>query len=407
MNSVKPDNSSVSEGRRPRVGILLLLFCLLLLVCAFFLLYYFRLLPKQAAVYALSAESGPSDPPASASPEPLHYDLRAFSSGGDLYVILRDEAGLAANGDRFSFEIVYPDGSSFRYAAEQDGTLYLNGLEPGLYTVRLISPENITASPAPISIPPRAAESPSFPAYDSGWMESDGKTYYINSRGAALTGFRQIDGNLCYFDHYGVKAAKLGIDVSYHNRGINWPAVRANGIDFVILRVGYRGYSTGLLWEDKRFVQYLRGSRAAGLDVGVYFYSSAVNPAEAVQEASFVIGLLDGIKLDYPVYFDTELSEDIPPGRHDYLGKSVRQQVISAFCETIRAAGYTPGVYSNLNFLNNHIPYSTYGPYTTWLASYTRDNRLPSFKRPYDMWQFTAMGRVSGIIGGADMNVIF
>ena len=143
------------------------------------------------------------------------------------------------------------------------------------------------------------------------------------------------------------------------------------------------------------------------MKLGVYFYSSAMNPAEAREEASFVIGLLAGAKLDYPVYFDTELSEDIPPGRHDYLGKALRTQVIPAFCETIRAAGYTPGVYSNLNFLNNHIPYSVYGPYTTWLASYTRDSKLPTFSRPYDMWQFTASGSVNGIRGVADMNVIF
>ena len=216
-----------------------------------------------------------------------------------------------------------------------------------------------------------------------------------------------IDGKLFYFDQNGVKSSQLGIDVSYHNQGINWNAVKAQGVDYAILRVGYRGYGTGLLWEDKRFEQYIKAARAAGMKLGVYFYSSAMNPSEAREEASFVVGLLAGTKLDYPVYFDTELSEDIPPGRHDYLGKAVRAQVIPAFCETIRAAGYTPGLYSNLNFLNNHIPYAVYGPYTTWLASYTRDSKLPSFVRPYDMWQFTASGSVNGIRGVADMNVIF
>ena len=407
MHTEKPNSGSAPKKRPLRAVLLLALPCLVLAVCLSFLLPHLIGAPKQAALPAASMAPALSETPHAETPAPAVCQLRAFSSGGDLYALLRDAEDAAVAGDLFSFEILYPDGSIWSYAPEKDGTLYLSGLEPGLYTVRLLTAENIVASPAPISVPARAAEPPSISSYDSGWREADGKVYYVNSRGAALTGMHLIDGKLHYFDQYGVKAAKLGIDVSYHNKGINWPAVKAQGIDFAILRVGYRGYGTGLLWEDKRFVQYLKGAKAAGLDVGVYFYSSAMNPAEAVQEASFVIGLLGGAKLDYPVYFDTELSEDVPPGRHDYLSKSVRQQVIPAFCETIRAAGYMPGVYSNLNFLNNHIPYSSYGPYTTWLASYTRDSRLPSFSRPYDMWQFTASGSVNGIRGVADMNVIF
>ena len=226
--------------------------------------------------------------------------------------------------DKLSFEIVFPDGTVSSYPAGDDGTLYLGGMEPGLYTVRLLAPAHISALPAAISVPAVSTDMSVFPSSDPGWRESDGKLYYINSRGNAVTGMHQIDGKLRYFDQYGVKASALGLDVSYHNKGINWPAVKAQGIDFVILRAGYRGYSTGLLWEDQRFVQYLKGAKAVGLDVGVYFYSSAVNPAEAVQEASFVIGLLGGTELEYPVYFDTELSEDIP--HFDELGLVVAGQ---------------------------------------------------------------------------------
>lgn len=407
MRIQKPHPGPSPGKRRVRAFLLLALSCAVLIGCLAFLLPHWMAAPKQAALPKASASPVPAKSDAPASPAPVTYDLRAFSSGGDLYAVLRDADGAAFEPDGFSFEIVYPDGSVSVFPAQADGTLYLNGLVPGLYTVRLLAPGNASAMPAAISVPAAAAGSPVSPFSNPGWLESDGKLYYINSRGNAVTGMHQIDGKLRYFNQYGVKASALGIDVSYHNKGINWPAVKAQGIDFVILRAGYRGYSTGLLWEDQRFTQYLRGAKAAGLDVGVYFYSTAINPAEAVQEASFVIGLLSGIDLDYPVYFDTELSEDIPPGRHDYLGKAIRQQVIPAFCETIRAAGYTPGVYSNLNFLNNHIPYSSYGPYTTWLASYTRDNLLPSFERPYDMWQFTARGVVNGIRGVADLNVVF
>lgn len=401
MSIKRQPNSSAPKRRTLRI-LLLALPCLALAVALIALLPKLGAQPKQASLVTPAPTREAAETPA-----PVTLRLDAFSSGGDLYALLRDENGASVPGKGFGFEVVYPDGTAFSYNAQEDGSLYLSSLEPGLYTVRLRSGAAYTAAPAPIQVLPQPVETPSLPLYDAGWRESDGNIYYVNARNQALRGMHLIDGKLYYFDQNGVKASQLGIDVSYHNQGINWNAVKAQGIDYAILRVGYRGYGTGLLWEDKRFDQYMKAAKAAGMKLGVYFYSSAMNPAEAREEASFVIGLLAGAKLDYPVYFDTELSEDIPPGRHDYLGKAVRTQVIPAFCETIRAAGYTPGVYSNLNFLNNHIPYSVYGPYTTWLASYTRDSKLPTFSRPYDMWQFTASGSVNGIRGVADMNVIF
>ena len=401
MSIKRQQNSSAPKRRTLRI-LLLALPCLALAVALIALLPKLGTQPKQASLVTPAPTREAAETPA-----PVTLRLDAFSSGGDLYALLRDENGASVPGKGFGFEVVYPDGTAFSYNAQEDGSLYLSSLEPGLYTVRLRSGAAYTAAPAPIQVLPQPVETPSLPLYDAGWRESDGNIYYVNARNQALRGMHLIDGKLYYFDQNGVKASQLGIDVSYHNQGINWNAVKAQGIDYAILRVGYRGYGTGLLWEDKRFDQYMKAAKAAGMKLGVYFYSSAMNPAEAREEASFVIGLLAGAKLDYPVYFDTELSEDIPPGRHDYLGKALRTQVIPAFCETIRAAGYTPGVYSNLNFLNNHIPYSVYGPYTTWLASYTRDSKLPTFSRPYDMWQFTASGSVNGIRGVADMNVIF
>ena len=401
MSTKKQEHSSAPKRHTASIP-LLALPCLVLAVALIALLPKLSSQPKQAALLTPAPT-----PELSETPAPVNLRLDAFSSGGDLYALLRDENGASVPGKGFGFEIVYPDGSAFSYNAQEDGSLYLSGLEPGLYTVRLRSGAAYTAAPAPIQVLPQPEATPSLPLYDAGWRESDGKLYYVNSRNQVLRGMHLIDGKLFYFDQNGVKSSQLGIDVSYHNQGINWNAVKAQGVDYAILRVGYRGYGTGLLWEDKRFEQYIKAARAAGMKLGVYFYSSAMNPAEAREEASFVVGLLAGTKLDYPVYFDTELSEDIPPGRHDYLGKAVRAQVIPAFCETIRAAGYTPGLYSNLNFLNNHIPYAVYGPYTTWLASYTRDSKLPSFVRPYDMWQFTASGSVNGIRGVAYMNVIF
>ena len=343
--------------------------------------------------------------PVSAEEDPARQlRLKAFSSAGDLYVVVQDAEGGPLPEEDFGFTLVAPDGSLTSYRADKDGSLYLTQLEPGLYTVRLDAAEGYTALPAAIEVLPAGALSVSGSA---GWFDSEGQTYFIDRRGEAATGLRLIDGKLHYFNLFGVKAAKLGIDVSYHNKGINWPAVAAQGVDFAIIRVGYRGWESGLLWEDERFVQNLRGAKAAGIDVGVYVYSTAVDPIEAREEADLVVNMLGGMTLEYPVYFDTEQSGDYPLGRADRICKADRAQIVHAFCERVRDSGYTPGVYSGLNFLKNHISRPAYAPYTTWLANYTRYNRLPDFPYDYDMWQFTDAGHVNGIRGIVDMNVVY
>ena len=188
-----------------------------------------------------------------------------------------------------------------------------------------------------------------------GWQEIDGCTYYYDGYGNPVTGLKSIDGKLYYFNQYGVKAKSLGIDVSFYNEGINWPAVKAQGIDFAIVRVGGRGWETGLLYDDACFQQNLIGARAAGLKVGVYFYSTAIDAVEAVQEASLVLERLNGVALDYPIFFDVEQSGDYPYGRADQLSKTARNEIVNAFCSTVINSGYRAGVYSGQNFFQNHI----------------------------------------------------
>ena len=351
--------------------------------------------------------SAPAAAAAEAAPSPAGpYRLRvdAFSTAGDLYVLASAQDGGALPDGPLVYTLVAPDGTQESFPAARDGSLYIPQLEPGLYTVRLAAGGEYPALPCAVEV--LALPHPSVSG-NAGFQEVDGLSYYFDRSGKPVTGLKQIDGRMYYFNLYGVRAAKLGIDVSYHNLGINWPAVKAQGIDFAIIRVGYRGWESGLLWEDERFVQNLRGAKSAGIDVGVYVYSTAVNPIEARKEADFVVGMLGGTDLEYPVYFDTEQSGEYPNGRADRLSKADRAPIIRAFCDRIRAAGYTPGVYSGLNFLKNHVDRSVYAPYTTWLANYTRYNRLPDFPYDYDMWQFTDSGHVGGIRGIVDMNVVY
>lgn len=258
-----------------------------------------------------------------------------------------------------------------------------------------------TMPPTPVPTPEPTPESP------WGWKEYAGQQYYLLNDNSVLTGLHLIGGKLHYFNEYGEHARSLGIDVSYHNKGINWEAVRAQGVDFAIIRLGYRGWESGLLHEDECFRQNLRGAKAAGLKVGVYLYSTAVNVAEAKEEAAFILTGLKGFPLDLPVYLDTEQSGEYPWGRADRLHKVRRYEIITSFCRAIRDGGYAVGVYSGQNYLKNHVAIHTFSWYPIWLASYTRLNRLPDFPYAYDMWQFTDRAVVGGVRGVVDLSAVY
>jgi GH25 family lysozyme M1 (1,4-beta-N-acetylmuramidase) len=242
----------------------------------------------------------------------------------------------------------------------------------------------------------------------TGWRDIAGNTYYYDSNGIAVTGLQTINGKLYFFDQYGVKAKALGVDVSSYNNFINWPAVAAQGIDYAIIRAGSRGWETGTIYDDSWFELNLTSAKAAGLKLGVYFYSTATTPLEAEDEALYVIECLNGTKLDLPIYIDVEYSGDYPNGRADKLSSERRSQIIDSFCTTVENNGYEAGVYSSQSYFmyNLSVDYLTQR-YSIWLASYTRAAILPSFQWNYDIWQFTDNGKVNGITGTVDMNAWF
>lgn len=137
-----------------------------------------------------------------------------------------------------------------------------------------------------------------------------GKTYYYDQyTNQPVTGIQSIDNKLYYFDANGVQQdATFGIDVSKYQSNIDWEQVKTAGVKFVIIRIGYRGYGSGALVLDPMFEQHFTNARNAGLKVGVYFFSQAVNENEAREEAQGCAYVLNGRKLDYPIYFDTEAS---------------------------------------------------------------------------------------------------
>lgn len=236
----------------------------------------------------------------------------------------------------------------------------------------------------------------------TGWQTLDGKTYFFTKDGKPVTGTQVIQGVTYNFGSDGailttVNGATIGIDVSKWNGKIDWNAVKSSGVDYVIIRCGYRGSSSGALIEDINFKQNIQGATAAGLKVGVYFFSQAVNEVEAVKEASFAISLVQGYKLTYPIFIDTEPSG----GRADNLSVAARTAVVNAFCQTIENAGYRAGVYTSKSWFEKKLNVNDLSKYKIWVARYAP--KLDYAGR-YDMWQYTDKGTVSGISGKVDMN---
>ena len=237
----------------------------------------------------------------------------------------------------------------------------------------------------------------------TGWQEIDGNTYYYDpGTHQPVTGQQVIQGNVYSFGADGVlNRTARGVDVSKFQGTIDWNAVKADGIDFAIIRCGYRGYGSGKLVEDSTFRQNIQGATAAGLKVGVYFYSQAINEEEAVEEASMVLSLVGGYSLPMGVYYDTEqVGTDV--GRADGISAAQRTACAVAFCETIRNAGYTAGVYSYASWFYNALNFANISKYRIWIAQY-RDTL--SFNYRYNIWQYTSKGSVKGISKPVDMNI--
>lgn len=236
----------------------------------------------------------------------------------------------------------------------------------------------------------------------TGWQTINGKTYYYDKNGKPVTGAQIIQGVTYQFGSDGaiqtnVNGAVFGIDVSKHNGKIDWNAVKASGVDFVIIRCAYRGSSTGALIEDPNFHTNIKGATAAGLKVGIYLFSQAVNEVEAVKEASLAVSLAKGYNLTYPIFIDTEASG----GRADKIDVATRTAVVNAFCQTVQSAGYKPGIYASKSWYESNLNMGAIGSYKIWLAQYAS---APTYNGKYDMWQYSSKGKINGISGNVDLN---
>ncbi|MDY5180940.1 GH25 family lysozyme [Butyribacter sp.] len=235
-------------------------------------------------------------------------------------------------------------------------------------------------------------------------------TYFLNNThvSAAITGKSPFTSSTYthndIFKNYNIYN---GIDVSKYNGDINWDKAKKDGVDFVIVRVGYRGYGkSGTLCTDPNYKANIEGALAAGIKVGVYYFTEALTTDEAREEAEFCISKIKDYNITLPVAIDYEYPTDgkNPIGRmyNAKLTKAEATANVKAFCAAVKKAGYTPLVYANKSDLSSLINGKTIGnTYKVWLANYTTKT---TYANSYEYWQYTSSGKVNGITGKVDCN---
>ena len=209
-----------------------------------------------------------------------------------------------------------------------------------------------------------------------------------------------LDGCFMHYSDDGFTSC-VGVDVSKWNGDIDFDTLKQQGVEFVIVRAGFRGYETGDIVADERFSEYVEGALNAGLKVGAYFYSQAIDEDEAVEEAMFVLDSIAGYDIEMPVYFDTE---DVRQGesRTDIMATANFNMNAKAFCETIESYGYRAGIYASQEWIRKNLDLAQLADYEIWYASY---NSTPGREHGFDMWQYTDSGCLEGCYEYLDLNV--
>lgn len=324
--------------------------------------------------------------------------LLATSVEKDLRVQVLNELGELVTGEELYITL---NGQEYK-DLDQDGIIYVGDLSSGEYEVALkeIGDYRVPSTPLVIHVKENVEYIPiddisllikTEDEIDAEKEDTEAGDAENDADKTEMTDIRQSGENVSF-----------GIDVSKWNKDIDWEKAKAAGVEFAIIRCGYRGSSTGTLVEDPYFYRNIEGAKAAGVKVGLYFFTQATNAVEAVEEASMVLCLNDGRPLDYPIFIDTEGAGG--NGRADGLDTVTRTEVVEAFCETIEGAGYRAGIYASRNWYYNRLDMTRLDSNVIWLAEY---REYPKYEGKYEMWQYTSSGSIDGIEGRVDFNISY
>lgn len=329
----------------------------------------------------------------------VRLSLVVTSVEKDLRIQVVDVTGEPVAGESFYVRL---DGKGEYKDLDKDGVIYVGGLNAGDHYVELMPisgyrvPENETKVRVKDKVEYLAIDDISLLLKTEADIDAQAEDTAVeeareDADKTEIKKLQQLTGR-----------TRQGIDVSKWQGDIDWDKVQEAGIEFAIIRAGYRGSVTGSLVEDPYFVTNMKGAAASGVPVGVYFFTQAVNEVEAVEEASAVLQLVREYKLEYPIFIDTEGAGG--NGRADGLDVETRTLVCEAFCRTIKNAGYEAGVYGSRNWYNNRLYADKLDNYFIWLAEY---RSIPLYQGYYQMWQYTSKGKVDGIEGNVDLDIYY
>ena len=215
---------------------------------------------------------------------------------------------------------------------------------------------------------------------------------YIEKNTYDEIGFVYEEPVMKYFQN-GTKQSQMGAVLSDDCGDVNFVSLRKAGVDFVMIRVGYRGYESGVISQDAMFETYLQAATDAGLKVGAYFESQAISEEEAQQEADYTINLLYEKNLTYPVVYRSGLIPNAV-SRVEYLTKSQSSQIANAFCDKITQAGYRAAVYGDKYWLLRRMDLTLLGAYDIWLS---QEGEVPDYPYAFSMWQYENDASISGV----------
>lgn len=213
----------------------------------------------------------------------------------------------------------------------------------------------------------------------------------------------QNDNGLYHYedDQY---TSVIGVDVSVHNKEIDWAALSKAGVRFAMIRVGFRGYTEGYIQEDEYFERNVQAALDNGIQVGVYFFSQAINEDEAAEEAKYVIEKIHSYPITWPVAYDYELYPQETGARGNAITMDQRTRCANVFLENIRNAGYTPMIYASTDTYDQLFYPDYLSEYAFWVAQY---NTVCTYRYEYSMWQYSDQGGVQGIPQGMDLDIAF
>lgn len=352
--------------------------------------------------YAYLADEEFFDPEVERVDPVMTLSLLMSSVDKDLRVNVVDGNGERVADQEFWIDVTDASGEEHRYKdADRDGSILVAPAEPGNYEVSLEEVEGylVSEEKVPVTVKKQLEytliDDIGFLMKTEDEIDPLVEDTGINEAELAADG---TENNVRLTE----EDAMFGIDVSKYQKEIDWKKVKESGVDFAVIRCGYRGSSTGALVEDPYFEKNIKGAQEAGIRVGIYFFTQAVNEVEAVEEASMALTLARSHKMALPIFIDTEGAGG--HGRADGISMETRTAVCAAFCRTVDNAGFNAGVYASKNWFEKNLVTKELEDYNIWLAQYSKK---ATYEGRYDLWQYTSAGTVDGILTRVDLNLCY